>query len=121
MTCKKVEPELVAYHFGLVEGELRTEIETHLASCGACLREFLDLKRAIETSQDAPAPSETSRARLRRAVANEIAPPRRGRWELPVAFAAAAALVLVARATTHGLTSAPASPPYGMSEIRGPR
>jgi anti-sigma factor RsiW len=121
MTCTQVEPELVAYHFGLVEGDARTAIEEHLASCGACLRAFMDIKRAIETSEDAPAPSQTSRARLRRAVANEVAPPGRRRWELPVAFAAAAALVFVARATTHGLTSAPATPPYGMSAIKAPK
>jgi anti-sigma factor RsiW len=120
MTCNQVEPELVAYHFGLVDGDARTAIEEHLASCGACLRAFLEIKRAVETSEDAPAPSQTSRAKLRRAVQNEVAPPRR-RWELPVAFAAAAALVFVARATTHGLTSAPATPPYGMSEIKAPK
>ena len=125
MTCTEVEPELVAFHFGLVEGEPRAAIEAHLASCRACLQAFLEIKRAVETAQDAPAPSQASRARLRRAVASELLPaaraPGRRWWEVPVAFAAAATLVLGARATTHGLTSGPGSPPYGMAEIKAPK
>ena len=60
MTCTEVEPELVAFHFGLVEGEPRAAIEAHLASCRACLQAFLEIKRAVETAQDAPAPSQAS-------------------------------------------------------------
>lgn len=121
MTCTQVEPQLVAYHFGLVEVEARAELEAHLVACGACLRVFLDLKRAIETGEDEPAPSPAARARLRRAVESEVAPPRKRRWELPLALAAAATLLLVARATTHGLTSGPGMPPYAMSAGRAPK
>jgi anti-sigma factor RsiW len=133
VTCTDVEPELVAYHFGLLEDDARTVVEEHLVSCGACLRAFIELKRAVETgAADGPLPSNAARARLRRAVATELgvateagahdksamAAAKRRWWERPVAFAVAASLVLVAGRTTHALTSGPASPPYAMSEGR---
>jgi anti-sigma factor RsiW len=125
MTCTQVEPELIAYHFGLVSGEARAGIEAHLLTCQACLRAFLDVKRAVETGEESAAPSRAARARLRRAVAQEIGAERSQRawswWERPVAFAFAASAVLVAMTTTRALTSGPGAPPYAMSSghLRG--
>lgn len=123
MTCEKVEPELVAYHFGLLEGAARAEVEAHLVSCPECVRAFVETKRAIETAEEAPRASSSARARLRGAVAAELglAPPaaaKRRWWERPVAFAVAASVVLFASATTHAITSGPATPPYALSEHR---
>ncbi|HSQ63287.1 MAG TPA: zf-HC2 domain-containing protein [Polyangiaceae bacterium] len=122
MTCEEIELELVAYHFGLIEGEARERVEAHLASCGACLAAFLAIKRAIETGEGGPAPSKASRARLRSAVAREIAPtaPRRW-WETPVAFAVAASVVLAAGAATRAITSGPGAPPHALLEGGPPR
>ncbi len=128
MTCEKVQPELVGYHFGVVSDDVRSLVDEHLLRCGACLRAFIEVKRAIETSEDAPAPSRASRARLRSAVAAELglqATPvtesKRHRWERPLAFAIAASVVLAAGMTTRVLTSGPGSPPYAVSEGRAPR
>ncbi len=116
MTCEAVLPELVSYHFGLLESGERTQVEGHLATCPSCVAAFIDLKRAIETADAAPAPSETARARLRRAVQAELAPAPRRSWEMPVTFAAAAVLVLVASAATRAVTSGPGAPPYALHE-----
>jgi anti-sigma factor RsiW len=128
MTCAQIEPELVAYHFGLVSDDTRELVEVHLASCSACLRAFLELKRAIETNQGDPPPSKAARARLRSAVAAELGvrtpaevESRRRWWERPLAVAIAASVVLVAGATTRALTSGPGSPPYALSQGRAPR
>lgn len=76
MTCSEIERELVAYHFGLLEGETREAVEAHLATCSACVRAFVGIKRAIETpnATDEARPSASARERLRRAVAREVAP-----------------------------------------------
>ncbi len=115
--CDEIEPELVAYHFGLVEGQDRDGIEDHLAACASCVRAFLSIKRAIETSEDAPRPSTSARERLRRAVEREVAPvPPRRWWERPVAFAVAASVVLAAGATTRVITSGPGAPPHAITD-----
>ena len=116
MTCESIEPELVAYHFGLLEGDARDAVESHLATCPSCVRAFVALKRAIEVGEADPArPSRAARDRLRRAVAREVNPvaPRRT-WERPVAFAIAASVVLAATATTRAITSGPGAPPYSV-------
>jgi anti-sigma factor RsiW len=119
MRCQKVEPELIAYHFGLVSDEARTEIEAHLLACGACLCSFLDLKRAVETGEDGPVPSRAARARLRRAVAEEVLADKPQRawswWERPLAFAFAGSAVLAAMITMRVLTTGPGAPPYALS------
>jgi anti-sigma factor RsiW len=131
MTCHDVEPELVAYHFGLLEGDAREAIEAHLATCGECLRAFLAVKRAIEVgAEDAPRSGEAARARLRRAVAAElgvdepstVAPSGTlpARWHRPLAFALAASVVLFAGRAAHSLVTGPGAPPYAMSAGRSP-
>jgi anti-sigma factor RsiW len=123
MTCEKVEPELVGYHFGLLPDDLRLAVETHLVSCPECLRGFIEMKRAIEIGEeDGPAPSEAAHARLRLAVAAELgveaamSPGRKPRrWERPVALAIAASFVLLANRATIAMTSGPGSPPHAIS------
>ena len=128
MTCEKIEPELVGYHFGLLPDDLRVVVETHLVSCSTCLRAFIETKRAIEMGENGPLPSEARRARLRLAVAAELGVPiaapagtTRWRWERPLAFAIAASFVLLANRATRAMTSGPGSPPHAISESRARR
>lgn len=128
MTCQKIEQELVAYHFGVASDDVRSPVEEHLLTCGACLRAFIEVKRAVETSEDSPAPSPATRARLRSAVAQELGvhttpavESKRHRWERPLAFAIAASVVLAAGVTTRALTAGPGSAPYAVTGGRAPR
>jgi hypothetical protein len=50
MSCDRTAGDLVAYHFGVVEGGTRERLEAHLLECRACLESFLALKRDIELS-----------------------------------------------------------------------
>ena len=125
MTCTRTEPELVGYHFGLLADDVRAVVESHLVSCGACLRAFIDLKRALEIGEVGPLPSMAAHARLRLAAATELGVRpgaltgvKRGRWERPLAFAIAASLVLVANGATRAMTSGSGSPPHAISEGR---
>ncbi|MBN9686421.1 zf-HC2 domain-containing protein [Corallococcus sp. NCSPR001] len=90
MSCHTVAPELVAYHFGTLDPETRQAVEDHLPVCGSCLREFIALKRALETSEEGPLPSAQARERLRLAVARELRPRATSRtwsrWERPLAW-----------------------------------
>ena len=119
MKCEEVQLELVSYHFGEVAEQSRADIESHLLSCGGCLRSFLDLKREIETSCSGPRPAAAARARLRSAVVRQVSPQRSVRawswWERPLAFGLAAAAVVVATVTTNVVTSRPGMPPHGLS------
>ncbi len=115
MSCSEIEPDLVGYHFGALDEDARRRVEEHLVSCADCVRAFVETKRAIETSEEAPAPSDMARARLRRAVARELGVGlERTWWERPVAIALAASVVLVAGATMHALTTAEGAPPYAL-------
>ena len=128
MTCTEIERELVGYQFGTLDDEQRRCVEEHLVACAACVRAFVELKRAIETSEEAPAPSPAARAKLRRAVARELgdgyaaggtsrtrAVEVRSWWERPLAIALAASVVMIAGATMHALTSTTdGSPPYAL-------
>ena len=114
MKCEEIEADLVGYHFGTLDEDARRALEEHLCGCGACVRAFVETKRAIETSEDAPAPSETARARLRRAVATELGVAPRTWWERPLAIALAASVVLIAGATMHALTSGDGRAPYAL-------
>jgi anti-sigma factor RsiW len=117
-TCDRIEPELAAYHFNVVDDDVREQIEAHLVECPACVRAFVALKRSIETSSDVPSPSKGVRPKLRDAVARELGlrEAKWSWWERPLAIALAASVVLAAGMTTHALTSAPASPPYGVAQ-----
>jgi anti-sigma factor RsiW len=87
-----IDGELVAFHFGVLEGDARAAVEEHLASCPRCLRAFLDVKRALERVPD-ERPSDRVRARLRAEAARRFARPRAWWW---IGGAAAAAAVLLA-------------------------
>ena len=121
MSCE-FSRHLVAYHFGLIEDAERESLESHLLSCGDCVRELVETKRAIELGAESAArPSREARAKLRRAVAIEVGVPRqmaaeRKWWERPVALALAASIVLAAGATTRAITSGPGAPPHGVAQ-----
>jgi anti-sigma factor RsiW len=118
MKCDEARNELVALSLGLVEAADRDAVEAHLAECSACVREFLAVKRAMEScdEESTEGPSELSRARLREAVAVEldVASAQRRWWERPLAIAVAACAVLGAGLTTNILTSGPGAPPHGV-------
>jgi len=117
MTCSDINPELVLYHFGEITPEARDEVEAHLLSCPECLADFLALKRQVETAALDERPSETARARLRSAVAEELgvetAPRPWAWWERPLAFgfagAALAAAAMMVGVITTGEGRAPRS------------
>jgi len=121
MKCSEVAPELTAYHFGVVSDAARRDVEGHLLECPACLRAFLDLKRAVETGEGGPLPSASARHRLRRAVAAElgVGAPALAWWERPLAFAFAGSAVLGAMMMMHVVTSGPGAPPYALSSGEG--
>ncbi len=114
MSCETIDPELIAYHFGTVPLGSRGEIEGHLKGCARCLDAFLAIKRDLETAEGEASPSPTSRERLRRVVAQQIAPsvsrPRR-RWERPFAFGAAAAALFSAVVVAHSISTGPGAAP----------
>lgn len=120
MTCNQVDSELIAFHFGLVDVGERERIEEHLLSCHACLGEFLDRKRAIETCDDGPPPSAALRDRVRQAVAVELGIGRRAYvwswWERPLAFAFAGMVVWLALFVVHSLASGPGMRPHRLSD-----
>ncbi|MGI5863693.1 MAG: anti-sigma factor family protein [Myxococcales bacterium] len=128
MDCPLIRGDLVAYHFGSVEEATRDAVESHLLGCPDCLRAFLALKREIETAGAGPRPSPAARARLRQAVAHELASragaPSPHWWRRPLAFgfvtaAAAAAMLLVlsVRGQMHLMAQIAESAPV---EVRGP-
>jgi anti-sigma factor RsiW len=125
MSCKSVRSELVAFHFGLVEGEARRTIEDHLVACSACVAELIALKRAIEHGEQGPAPPRSARDRLRRAVARELAPPEPQRpwawWERPLAFAFAGSAVLAGMIAVRALTAGPGAPPHALAALEETR
>lgn len=115
MNCSVIAPELTAYHFGAVSPESRQEIELHLLSCRECLKQFLDLKREIETAESEPSASPATRQRLRRAVKQEL-DQRLGRrtwawWERPLAFGFAGAAVVIAMLAMHAVSTGPGAMP----------
>jgi hypothetical protein len=130
MDCKVIEPELVAYHFGVVDEPLRDRIEQHMLGCPACLAAFLRLKRAVETAPAADGlhPSETARARLRQAADVELSrlaaqAARPSRWpfwswrgRLAVAGLGLAAVLLIVRIFHAG----PASPRGPLEDLARP-
>jgi hypothetical protein len=115
MTCKEVEAELASYHFGVVSGQVRVQVEAHLLDCRACLQGYLDVKRAIETCEGEAPPSAAARRKLRRAVAAELEVKRSWSWwERPLALAFASCALFGAMATTRAVSSGPGAAPYVM-------
>jgi hypothetical protein len=119
-TCADFQAELPAYHFALLAPAIRPALEAHLLTCRTCLAGFLAIKRDLETSADLPRPSDTARARLRAAVATELAAPTRTWpwWQRPLALTLAAAAMHLAIATVSGLHTRPAHPPHSLTDPR---
>ena len=121
MSCDTVRPELVAYHFGTIDAEARKAVEEHLPGCGSCLREFIALKRNMETGEDEPPPSQQARERLRLAVARELrasAPARSWRWwERPLALGGALAVLTGALFVTYTASISEAVAPRSFSRM----
>jgi anti-sigma factor RsiW len=126
MSCDQIQSELSAYHFGVVSDETRAQLEAHLVVCPACLKAFLALKREIETAASGPRPSELARRRLRSAVARELGVDegeksrRWSWWERPLAFAFAAAAVLLCMLAVGVVASSPGKLPYSLREAPPP-
>jgi anti-sigma factor RsiW len=122
MSCDKVGPELVAYHFGTIEPEARRAVEDHLPGCASCLREFIALKRDMETGEEVPPPSQEARQRLRRAVARELdarAPSRTWRWwERPLALGGALAVLTSALFVTYTASLREGVAPRALSRMQ---
>jgi anti-sigma factor RsiW len=120
MSCEEIERTLTGFHFGVVSEEERAVVEAHLPGCPACVRAFVEIKRAIETAEAVAAPSELARRRLRLAVQRELEPPEAlwPWWQQPVVFAFAGAAVVLAMVTTRAVVDRPGAPPYGMSVAR---
>ncbi len=121
MSCDRVEPELVAYHFGTIDPEARQAVEEHLPSCASCLREFIALKRNMETGEAEPPPSRQARERLRLAVARELsasAPAPSWRWwERPLALGGALAVLTGALFMTYTASVSEAVAPRSLSHV----
>lgn len=123
MSCDTVKAELVTYHFGTIGPEAREAVEEHLPGCASCLREFIALKRAMETSEDEPRPSQAARERLRLAVARELhvrtsAPARSGRWwERPLALGGALAVLASAVLVTYRASIREPVPPRSLYQM----
>jgi anti-sigma factor RsiW len=120
MGCAVIERDLVAYHFGVIEDDARRAVEEHLAGCAACLRDFLTLKREIETADARP--SRAAQERLRRAVAREVGAtqprPSWSWWERPLAFGLAGVTLVGAIFAVHILASSPGAAPHATHEVR---
>jgi len=119
MSCEQIRPELTGFHFAALDPDARRAVEAHLLGCRACLGEFLAVKRAVETADEGPSPSPASRARLRRAVADEL---RGGRpasswswWERPLALGLAAACVTLALGALQVVSAGPGAMPRGLA------
>ncbi|RKI70761.1 hypothetical protein D7X55_09745 [Corallococcus sp. AB049A] len=121
MSCDTVAPGLVAYHFGTLPPEDRQAVEEHLPGCGRCLREFIALKRDLETSEEGPLPSTQARDRLRLAVARELRPRAVtrtwSRWERPLALGGALAALAAALFVTHQASVRQEVPPRALSQV----
>ena len=115
MDCELSQKELVPFHFGTLDPAGRAALEAHLLGCASCLKDYLTLKRDLETGATAPAPRPEAKDRLRRAVAQELErrnPRRAWRWwERPLAAAFAGSSMAFAMLAVHLIMAAPAAPP----------
>jgi anti-sigma factor RsiW len=119
MKCTEVQAALFAYQFGEISPEARSSVEAHLLTCPSCLRDFLALKRELETAESDPPPSQAARQKLRRSVAAQLGrhsePRRRLWWERPLALTFAAASVTAALLLLHSVATSPGALPHGLA------
>jgi anti-sigma factor RsiW len=121
MTCEAIRGELVGFHFGVLEEPNRAQVERHLATCPACLGEFLAVKRDVEFSAVVEErPRAQVKSKLRSAVAQELGlvagPP--AWWQRPLAFGLAAAAVIVAMVSVQAVATSTPSAPVSVSRPR---
>ncbi len=118
MSCREIQAELTAYHFGEILVEARTQIEDHLLGCSSCLRDYLALKREIELGELEPAPSPFLKARVRAAIAQELTPPTPVLrwWARPLAVGIASLAVVLAIAGTQWVANLPGAIPHAFSD-----
>ena len=116
MTCEHVQPGLIGYLLGAIDDDARVALEDHLPTCPACVVELMALKRALDGGLDGPAPPAAAHVRLRAAIAAELRPRPRRRWERSLAFALAAVAVLAAVQVTRVVTGGPGHAPL---QVRG--
>jgi len=121
MTCASIRNELVGFHFGVIEEAPRVEVERHLATCSACLTEFLALKRDVELAASTEErPRAQVKSKLRAAVAQElglVAGPQAW-WQRPLAFGLAAAAVSVAMVSVEAVATSEVTAPVGVTATR---
>jgi hypothetical protein len=118
--CKRVNEELIAFHLSALDGATRAAVEAHLCGCARCVGAYLMLKRAVDAGEDAPAPSELTRRRVREAACVElarradepkrVAPARMARPRMAL-WAAAAALLVAAPLLYRPWRTAPSTSP----------
>jgi len=80
MNCERIEKQLIAYMDGRATATERSEVEAHLADCGACRTRAEEFRLLWGVLDEAPQ-AETSPAfdaRLRARIAAE--PPRQSLW-----------------------------------------
>ncbi len=73
MDCARVDEELIAFHLAALDGAMRAAVEAHLTGCARCVSSYLMLKRAMDAAEEAPAPSEIARARIRAEAEKQLA------------------------------------------------
>ncbi|MHB8056142.1 MAG: anti-sigma factor family protein [Candidatus Aminicenantales bacterium] len=102
MKCKHARQALVLDYYGELSPAEKTELESHLRSCGACMAEREDILRVfalLEANPPAPVPDPDTE-RVWSGVESQLAPAksparRRHAWAAPQWSLAGAALVLV--------------------------
>jgi anti-sigma factor RsiW len=120
MSCESVRRELLSFHFGEISEPVRREVEAHLEGCPACLLEYLEVKRGVETAEEQPRPSFGVKTRLREAVARELGLiPRPGPWwERPLALGFACAAVGMAMIMVHWVATGAPQPPHDQTVLQ---
>ena len=73
MDCARVDEELIAFQLAALDGATRAALEAHLPGCARCVSSFLALKRAMDAAEDATAPSQVTRARIRAEASRQLA------------------------------------------------
>jgi hypothetical protein len=111
--CRRVDEELIGFHLAALDGATRAAVEAHLCACARCVGAYLMVKRAVDAGEDAPAPSELTRARVHEAAraqlgATAAAPSARAPLGRRVALWATAAAMLVAAPLVYRAVRPPA-------------
>ena len=123
MKCTQIEAELMAYHFGVIAPEVRDDLEAHLLDCPSCLRQFIALKREVETAELDERPSKRARQRLRSAVAQAVGAEPVIRpwswWERPLALGFAGAAVVVGMIAVQAVATGEGRAPYALTSPQG--